>query len=132
MRTNKLLWIVQGVLAALFLFAGGVKLVLPVEAMQQGPVALPGTFLRFIGVCEICGAAGLVLPWALRIRPVLTPLAASGLVIIMIGATVVTALSGPAAPALFPLSVGVLCGLVIYGRSRTLKVRAGQLRVRAA
>jgi hypothetical protein len=124
MRTNKLLWIVQGLLAALFLFAGGVKLVLPVEAVQQGPVALPGTFLRFIGVCEICGAAGLVLPWALRIRPVLTPLAASGLVIIMVGATVVTALSGPAAPALFPLIVAVLCGSVIYGRSRTLKVRA--------
>jgi hypothetical protein len=132
MRTNTWLWIVQGLLAALFLFAGGVKLVLPVEAMQQGPVALPGPFLRFIGVCEICGAVGLILPWALRIRPVLTPLAASGLVIIMIGATVVTALSGQVAPALFPLIVGVLCGSVIYGRSQTLKVRAAQLRVRAA
>jgi hypothetical protein len=63
---------------------------------------------------------------------VLTPLAASGLVIIMIGATVVTALTGPVAPALFPLIVGGLCGSVIYGRSRTLKVRAAQLRVRAA
>jgi DoxX-like family len=125
MRTNKLLWIVQGLLAALFLFAGGAKLVLPVEAMQQGPVALPGAFLRFIGVCEICGAVGLILPWALRIRPGLTPLAASGLVIIMIGATVVTAVSGgQVAPALFPLIVGVLCGSVIYGRSRTLEVRA--------
>src|SRR5258705_9822746 len=90
MRTNKLLWIVQGLLAALFLFAGGVKLVLPVEAMQQGPVALPGPFLRFIGVAEVCGALGLVLPWALRIRPRLTPLAACRLIVIMIWATVIT------------------------------------------
>src|SRR4051812_47908475 len=113
MRTNMLLWIVQGLLAALFLFAGGVKLVLPVEAMQQGPVALPGPFLRFIGVCEVCGALGLILPWALGIRPVLTPVAASGLVIIMIGATVVTVLGGQIAPALVPLMVGGLCGSVI-------------------
>ena len=120
MRTNTLLWIVQGLLAVLFLFAGGVKLVLPVEAMQQGPVALPGPFLRFIGVCEICGALGLILPWALRIRPGLTPLAASGLVIIMIGATVVTAFGGQIAAALFPLIVGVLCGSVAYRRSLLL------------
>ena len=69
MRLNTLLWVIQGVLAALFLFAGGVKLVLPVEAMQQGPVPLPEPFLRFIGVAEVCGALGLILPWALRIRP---------------------------------------------------------------
>ena len=121
MTTNRLLWIVQGLLAALFLFAGGMKLVLPVEAMQ-GPVVLPGLLLRFIGVAEVLGAIGLILPGLLRIRPQLTPLAACGLVIIMIGATVVTALSGQGAPALFPLIVGVLCGSVIYGRSRTCKL----------
>jgi len=118
MRTNTGLWILQGLLAALFLFAGGVKLVLPVEAMQQGPVALPGPFLRFIGVAEVCGAVGLILPWALRIRPVLTPLAASGLIVIMIGATVITALTGPVAPALIPLTVGVLLTLVAWQRTR--------------
>src|SRR5436853_3850561 len=106
MRTNTVLWVIQGLLAALFLFAGGMKLVLPVEAMQQGGLALPGPFLRFIGVAEICGAVGLVLPWALRIQPRLTPLAASGLVIIMIGATVVTILTGPVAGALVPFTVG--------------------------
>ena len=50
MKTNAFLWVVQGLLAALFLFAGVMKLVLPLEAMQQGPVVLPGLFLRFIGV----------------------------------------------------------------------------------
>ena len=49
------LWIVQGVLAALFLFAGGMKLVLPLEELK-GPVELPGPFLRFIGVAEVFGA----------------------------------------------------------------------------
>ena len=120
MRTNTFLWFVQWLLAALFLFAGGMKLVLPLEAMQQGPVVLPGPFLRFIGVAEVCGALGLVLPWALRIRPRLTPLAACGLVVIMIGATVITAWGGQAAGALFPLTVGALCGSIAYGRSLLL------------
>src|SRR5437867_5371882 len=82
---NVALWIVQGLLAALFLFAGGAKLLLPLDQMA-GPVALPGWFLRFLGVAEVLGALGLVLPGLLRIRPGLTPLAAAGLVIIMIGA----------------------------------------------
>lgn len=120
MRTNTFLWIVQGLLAALFLFAGGMKLVLPLEAMQQGPIVLPGFFLRFIGVAEVGGALGLVLPWALRIRPQLTPLAACGLVVIMIGATVLTAWGGQAAGALVPLMVGGLCSSVAYGRSLLL------------
>jgi hypothetical protein len=46
----------------------------------------------------------------------LTPIAASGLVIIMIGATVLTATTGPSGPALFPLTVGVLASSVVYGR----------------
>ncbi len=86
---NVALWIIQGLLAALFVFAGGMKLVLPIEKMQD-PVALPGLFLRFIGVCELLGGIGLILPSLLRIRPGLTPLAAAGLVVIMIGAVVIT------------------------------------------
>ena len=119
MRKNGVLWVVQGLLAALFLFAGGMKLVLPIEAMA-GPVALPGPFLRFIGVAEVLGAVGLILPGLLRIQRQLTPIAAAGLVIIMIGATVVTALPGPLAPALVPLVVGLLAALVVYGRSTEL------------
>ena len=87
------LWIVQGLLALVFLFAGGMKLVLPLEQLT-GPVPLPGLFVRFIGVAEMLGALGLILPGLLGIRPGLTPLAAVGLVIIMIGATVVTLVGG--------------------------------------
>src|SRR2546427_8635017 len=79
------LWVVQGLLAALFLFAGGAKLVLSLDQMA-GPVALPGWFLRFLGVAEVLGALGLVLPGLLRIRSGLTSLAAGGVGFIMIGA----------------------------------------------
>ena len=111
------LWIVQGLLAAIFLFAGGIKLILPLEKLT-GPVPLPGLFLRFIGVCEVLGAVGLILPGLLGIYPGLTPLAAGGLVIIMIGATVTTLVGGDIAPALIPLVVGLLAAFVAYGRSR--------------
>jgi hypothetical protein len=122
MRKNVTLWMVQGLLAALFLFAGVMKLVLPVEAMA-GPVALPGLFLRFIGVCESLGAVGLILPGLLRIHQELTPVAAAGLVIIMAGATVITMMGGAVAPALVPLIVGVLAASVAYGRTRTAQLR---------
>ena len=116
---NVALWIVQGLLALLFLWAGGIKLLLPIEEMtKQMSVPLPGLFLRFIAVCEVLGALGLILPGLLGIRPGLTPLAAAGLVIIMIGATVSTLATGSIAMALFPLVVGLLSAFVAYGRWR--------------
>ena len=114
---NVALWIVQGLLAALFVFAGGIKLVLPIEKMQD-PVALPGLFLRFIGVCELLGGIGLILPSLLRIRPGLTPLAAAGLIVIMIGAVVISVIYMGVASALIPLLVGILAAFIAYGRSR--------------
>jgi hypothetical protein len=114
-QKNTVLWVVQGLLAALFLFAGGMKLVLPLDQMT-GPVALPGWFLRFLGTAEVMGAIGLILPGLLRIHQELTPLAATGLVIIMTGATIITAIGGAVAPALVPLVVGMLAATVAYGR----------------
>src|SRR5256885_16233737 len=102
---------------SLFLFAGGAKLPISLDQMA-GPVALPGWFLRFLGVAEVLGALGLVLPGLLRIRPGLTPLASAGLVIIMIGATVVTWVGGMVAVALINLVVALLAAFVAYGRWR--------------
>jgi DoxX-like family len=119
---NGALWIVQGLLAALFLFAGGAKLVLPLDQMA-GPVALPGWFLRFLGVAEVLGALGLVLPGLLRIRPGLTTLAAAGLVIIMIGATVVTLVGGMVGVALMNVVLALLAAFVAYGRWRLAPYR---------
>jgi len=116
---NLALWIIQGLLALLFLFAGGVKLVAPVDQLTKGmPPQLPALFLRFVGVCEVAGGLGLVLPRLLRIRPGLTPLAAVALIGIMIGATVVTATGASPAQAAFPVAVGVLLAFIAYGRWR--------------
>ena len=118
------LWVVQGVLAALFLFAGGMKLITPVEVLSvMSP--FPGEFIRFIGACEVLGALGLVLPWALGIRRELTPLAAAGLVIIMIGATVSTL-------ALVDMVIGVLAATAVYGRREALRVLRPTSRPRLA
>ena len=114
---NVALWIVQVLLSLLFLFAGGMKLVLPLDKLT-GPIPVPGPFIRFIGVAEVLGAVGLVLPSLLRIGPGLTPLAASGLVLIMIGAIAVTLAGGMLGAALFSLVVGLLAAFVAYGRWR--------------
>jgi DoxX-like protein len=90
---------------------------MPIEEMTK-QLPMPGWFLRFIAVAEVLGALGLVLPGLLRIRPRLTPLAAAGLVVIMIGATVVSLMTGPPVLALIPLVVGLLAAFVAYGRWR--------------
>jgi uncharacterized membrane protein YphA (DoxX/SURF4 family) len=115
---NHLLWTVQVLLALTFLFSGGAKLVLPIEAMT-GQLPFPGLFFRFLGLAEVLGAIGLILPWLLNIKPLLTPIAAFGLVIMMVGATIVTVLTSSALMALFPLIVGLLAGFVAYGRLKT-------------
>ncbi len=109
------LWGVQIALALLFLFAGGIKFVLSAEDLTKD-TALSATFLRFIGVCEVLGAIGLILPGALRFGRFLTPLAATGLVIIMIGATTVTVIELSVAQALYPFAVGLLLVFVVYAR----------------
>jgi hypothetical protein len=122
---NIALWIVQGLLAALFLFGGVAKLTMPIDELAA-MMGMPGAFILFIAIAEILGAFGLVLPWALRILPGLTPLAASGLVIIMIGATVLSAMGiGGTDPssAVMPLVVGLLAAFVAYGRTRSAPKR---------
>lgn len=120
MTRNRTLWAIQWLLAALFLFAGSMKLVVPIGPMSA-MTGLPGPFLRFIGVAEVTGAVGLVLPWLLRIRAILTPVAAGGLVVIMMGAVVVTVIGGSVGGALVPAIVGLALATVAYGRSRTIE-----------
>jgi len=117
---NIVLWIIQILLALLFLFAGGTKLFMSEAALTQmappNSIVLPILLLRLIGLCEVLGALGLILPGITRIRRGLTPLAACGLLIIMIGAVVTTVMGLGAAAAITPLVAGVLCAVVAYGR----------------
>ena len=117
---NRALWIVQGLLAALFMFGGVAKLTMPIDEIADA-IGLPAWFIVFIAVAEVAGALGLILPGLLKIQTGLTPLAAGGLVIIMIGATALTAMGaggGDPVGALFPLVTGILAAFVAYGRTR--------------
>jgi len=126
---NRLLWTAQILVALLFLFAGLMKFIMPAEKMQQGPIVFPMAFLYFIGVCECLGALGLVLPAATRVRTELTPLAAAGLTIIMIGATTVSILAMGVAAGIFPAVVGVVTSWIAYGRTRVAPIGAAPRRV---
>jgi uncharacterized membrane protein YphA (DoxX/SURF4 family) len=119
---NTVLWVLQGLLALVYVYSGGMKFVMPIEEMTK-VVALPGAFLHFIGVAEIAGGLGMILPGLTGIRPGLTPLAAAGLVIIMAGATLITAAT-MGAVALIPLAVGLAVAFVGYGRWRLAPLRA--------
>jgi uncharacterized membrane protein YphA (DoxX/SURF4 family) len=124
---NILLWILQILLALLFLFAGVTKLVLPMEMLMANAspnaVALPGQFIRFIGLVEVLGGLGLVLPGVFHKRPELVPLAAAGLVIVMIGAVVVTIMGDGVAFAIPPFVIGLLCAFIAYGRWKLRPLR---------
>ena len=124
---NILLWIFQVLLALLFLFAGIMKLVMPSDMLMAqappGTTQFPAWFLKFIGLAETLGGLGLILPGILRRNRWLTPLAAAGLTIIMIGAVAVTVMDHGILPALSPLITGLLCAFVAYGRWKMSPLR---------
>ncbi len=92
---NLALWIVAGLLATVFLLAGTNKLLIPHAKLAKAPGGgwvndFSAGFVKSLGALEILGAAGLILPAALDIAPVLVPLATVGLATIMVGAATVT------------------------------------------
>jgi uncharacterized membrane protein YphA (DoxX/SURF4 family) len=112
------LWIVQVVLAGMFAFAGVFHFFTPVDALNEMMgLSLPGILLRFVGLSEMLGALGLILPGLLRIRPILTPIAAACLALLMVGAAMFTPPEA-LAMASIPLGLGLLAALVAYGRWR--------------
>ena len=122
---NVILWILQVLLGLLFMFAGVEKFLMSVEEMNRNATfPLPGLFYHFIGVCEVLGGIGLILPSLLRIKPYLTPLAALGLAIITGGATVLTLMGPMKTMATVPLVVCLLCLFVAYGRWRLKPISA--------
>ncbi len=119
-KPGVLMWAAQTVVAGLFLFAGVVKLLMPAAALAQA-TGLPGSFMHFIAACEVLGGLGLLLPGLLGVHEELTPLAASGLIVIMIGAVTITVVRMPAADAILPFIVGLLCLFIAYRRRRLLR-----------
>lgn len=113
-------WIVSVLLAALFLFSGVTKLITPLEELaKNGPFVTDiGNFVRLIGVAEVAGALGLILPSATRIMPKLTVAAAIGLLLIMVLAIPVHIKYDQAALLPMPIVVGLLCGFVAWSRAK--------------
>jgi hypothetical protein len=122
---NRALWTVQVLLALFFALASGApKLLLPPETLPEMPIPLPRAFILFIGVAELAGALGLILPALLKIKPGLTPLAAAGLVLITVGATGYWLLAGDAlGNAAFAAGMALICAFVAYGRSQLVPHR---------
>jgi uncharacterized membrane protein YphA (DoxX/SURF4 family) len=115
---NIILWILQILVGLLFIFSGAMKFVMPyADMIKDAPIVFPHWFFLFIGVCEILGGLGLILPWALKIKPGLTPLAAALLIVIMIGAVAISAMMG-IAYAIVPFVVGLMLAFIVYGRTR--------------
>jgi hypothetical protein len=101
------------------------KLLTPPDVMAaQTP--LPVAVVDFIGLCELAGALGMVLPGTLRILPSLTPLAAAGLAVLMVWATILTPILISPDPVLMliPATIGALAAFVCYARLRLAPLRA--------
>ncbi|HEY9773097.1 MAG TPA: DoxX family protein [Planktothrix sp.] len=118
---NIALWSGQILLAAMFGMAGFMKATQPIDhlaAMLPFVTQVPEGLVRFIGVAELAGAAGLILPVALRIVPVLTPLAASGLVVVMVLAAGFHISRGEIGNVPINFILGSIAAFVAWGRFR--------------
>src|SRR5918998_1766935 len=118
---NLTLWIVAGLLAAVFLLAGTTKLIVPKEklaAISGGGWVndFSAGFVKALGALEILGAVGLILPALLGIAPVLVPLAALGLGVIMVGAAAVEFRRREFKHGLVNLTYLALIAFVAWGR----------------
>ena len=117
---NIVLWIIAGVLAAAFAAAGATKLTQPKEKLAASGMAWAEDFstgtVKLVGALEVLAAIGLILPAALGIAPVLVPLAALGLVLIMIGAIVTPARRKEAQVIGVNVVLLLLAAVVVWGR----------------
>ena len=122
------LWAAQVLLALFYLYAGYNKLTQPIDAlatMGMGFVlVVPELLTRFIGLAEVLGAAGLILPAATRILPRLTPLAALGLSTIQVLAILLHASRGEFMVLPMNLVLLALSLFVLWGRERKAPISA--------
>jgi uncharacterized membrane protein len=121
------LWVAQGLLAAAFLMAGGMKVSAPLEQLQaQMPwvTGAMGGAVRFIGIVELLGALGLVLPAATRIMPKLTPLAAAGLLTVMVLGALTHISRGEYPMIVANLVLGGLAAFIAWGRFKLSPIAA--------
>lgn len=119
------LWIVQILLSIFFLLAGIVHALLPIaQTVKNAPWAadLPVPVVKFIGIAELAGAVGVVLPALVRILPSLTPLAATGLLLTMALAIPFHLSRGESRIIGMPITIAVLAAFVAWGRFKAARI----------
>lgn len=125
-RLNIALWIAQGLLAAMFLMAGVMKTITPIEQLAESAPwvkDLPG-LVRFIGIAELAAGLGLLLPSLLRIKPILTPLAACGLLTIMVFAMVYHGMHAEYGAIGTNLIIALIAAFIAWGRFKRAPIAA--------
>lgn len=119
------LWVTQGLLAAAFIMAGFMKITAPIDELAANGMSFVNNFsegtVRFIGISELLGAIGLILPALLRIKPILTPIAAIGLATVMVMASIYHISVGePPVPNIILFS---LASFVVWGRLKKAPIQ---------
>ncbi len=119
-------WAAQVVLALLYFAAGLAKLMQPMEALSAMGMGFVDNFpefiVRLIGLAEVLGAAGLILPAATRIKPYLTPLAALGLALLQVGAMITHVVRGEYPNLIVNLVLLALALFIYWGRSQRVPI----------
>lgn len=109
-------WVVSNLLALVFLAVGGMKLLAPAADLARAANGVPVALLKVAGAAEVLGAVGLILPAATRIVPVLTPLAAVGLTVTMVGATIANLVTGAYFAVPMTVGLGLVAALIAWAR----------------
>jgi uncharacterized membrane protein YphA (DoxX/SURF4 family) len=124
---NISLWIAQGLLAAMFIMAGAMKSTQPIEALAEMlPWAneVPSALVRFIGISEVLGGLGLLLPALLRIKPILTPIAAAGLVVVQVLAAGFHVSRGENEVIGMNIMLVLVAAFIAWGRTKKAPIQA--------
>jgi len=122
---NIALWVAQVLLAAMFLMAGANKTAQSIEELSKmlpWVTQVPEGLVRFIGISEVLGGLGLLLPSILRIKPSLTPLAAIGLAIVMVLAAFFHISKGEYSVIGLNLVVMLIAVFVAWGRTKKVPI----------
>ena len=122
-----ILWIAQVILAAMFLMSGFMKLSQPIDQLSKmlpWAAQVPEALVRFIGVAEVLGAVGLILPSLLRIQPKLTPIAAVGLGLVMLFAVVFHISRGETGVIGMNFVLIAIAAFIAWGRSKKAPIAA--------
>ncbi len=118
------LWALQVLLGLAFIAAGFMKIVTPAAnlvEMMAWVASMPATLVPIIGVLELAGGLGLILPWLTGIQPQLVRLAAGGLTLTMIVAVIFhISIADPVSAWIPPLVLGLLAAVIVYGRTKLL------------